>query len=229
MKTKLIYCQFNEDQIRESGLLSPERMAEVSAALDARIVPCCLPDGSPIQNAFVADHGAEGRFVYARCDSAHTVEYMRRSCLPAVLTAAELDIINETCLDAREAEKNGERFAKATKVEAWDGGVWLGDRYFSSMEDLLDRLEDDEEEWPEYVWAACPSVVIGKIDVADVVENQICDRGWADMETSDLNGVAELQAALERFTEANASVVSYQTDYRTAILLAGWKQKKAGA
>jgi len=224
MKTALKYCQFCEDQIKESGLLSPERVAEVSAALDARIVPCCLPDGTPLKNAFVADHGEEGRFVYARCDSANTVEYMRRSCLPAVLTPAELELINETCLDAREVTQNKERFAKAKKVEAWDGGAWLGDRYFSTMDELCDHLESEGEEWPEYVWAACPTTVISTLDVADVVENHISDRGWEDMETSDLNGVAELQAALDAFIKANEGVVSYLPDFKTAILLAPWKQ-----
>ena len=223
-KAKLTYCQFCEEQIKESGLLSPERVAAVSAAIDSRIVPCCLPDGTPIKNAFVADHGSEGRFVYARCDSPSMVESMRRSCLPAVLTTEEMKLINETCLDARSAELDKERFAKAQKIEAWDGGAWLDDRYFSSMEDLCDHLECEGHEWPQYVWAAKPQTVIDGLDVSDVVEHQICDRGWEDMDTGDLNGVSELQAALDRFVEANASVKSYEPDYRTAILLAPWKQ-----
>lgn len=223
MKTKLTHCQFSEDQIRESGLLSPERMAAVSAAIDARIVPCCLPDGTPVKNAFVADHGPEGKFVYARCDSDSTVEYMRRGCLPGVLTPEELDLINETCLSARSSMLDKERFDKAQKVESWDGGAWLGDRYFATMEELCDHLANEESEWPEYVWAAKPQTVIGSLAVADVVENQISDRGWEDMDTSDLNGVAELQTALDQFVEANASVQSYEPDYRTAVLLAAWK------
>lgn len=227
MKNKIIYCQFSEDQIKESGLLSPERMAQVSSAIDARIVPCCLPDGKALKNAFVADQGEEGRFVYARCDSPHAVEYMRRCCLPAVLTAEELELINETCLEARSAEMDKERFAKAKKVEAWDGGAWLGDRYFDTMDDLCDHLACEGDEWPEYVWAAKPQTVISSLDVSDVVEHQICDLGWEDMDTGDLNGVAELQTALDKFVEANASVVSYRPDYGTAILMAAWKGASA--
>jgi len=49
-------------------------MAEVSAAINTRIVPCCDASGAAIKNAFIADHGGEGRFVYARCDSDHMVE-----------------------------------------------------------------------------------------------------------------------------------------------------------
>jgi hypothetical protein len=151
---------------------------------------------------------------------------MRRGCLPAVLTAAELELINRTCLDARSSEQEKAHFAKAAKVESWDGGAWLGDRYFSSMDELCDHIESHGEKWPEYVWAARPQTVIGSLDVAGVVENQITDRGWEDMETSDLNGVAELQAALDRFVEANAAVHSYVTDYSTAILLGAWKNQR---
>jgi len=152
---------------------------------------------------------------------------MRRSCLPAVLTPTELDVINDKCHEAREDALNKERFAKAAKVEAWDGGVWLGDQYFSSMDELCDHLESHGEEWPEYVWPAAPQTVIGKLDVADVVENQISDRGWEDMETSDLNGVVELQAALDKFVEANAAVKSYRPDHKVVILMAAWKETGA--
>ncbi len=223
MTTKITYCQFTEGQIEESGLLSPERMAEVSAAINARIVPCCLPDGKALTNAFVADHGEEGKFVYARCDNASAFEYMRRSVLPAVLTPEELECINEHCLSARETELNEKRFKEAKKVEAWDDGAWLGDNYYHSMDDLCDHLECEGEEWPEYVWGAKPKTVIHEIDVADVFECQICDHGWEDMSVDDLKGVEELQAALNKFVEANAVVYSFLPDYKTAVLLAPWK------
>ncbi len=92
------------------------------------------------------------------------------------------------------------------------------------MDDLCDHLESAGEEWPEYVWAAKPTTVIQGLDVASVVEHRIEAHGWEDMDDNDLNGVAELQAALDKFEEANATVKSYWPDYTTAILLAPWKQ-----
>ncbi len=220
--TKPRYCYHNEDQLRESGLLSPARMAEVTAQIEARIEPCFDRAGLELKHAFIAEC-PEGRMLFARVDSDGQREYLRRSVLAGVLTDSELEIVNRDCSSAQEASKSARDFEKAKKVEAWDGGAWLGDRYFPSMDELCDHLESEGDEWPEYVWAAAPMTVIYARDVADVYESQICDRGWEDMEASDLNGVAELQAALDAFTKANETVKSYLPDYKIAVLLAAWK------
>ncbi len=220
MKKK--FCQVTEQYVRESGLLTPERLAEVTAEIDRRIEPCFDRQGRELKEAFIAEC-PEGRMLFARVDSDGQREYLRRSVLSGVLTDAELDMVNNRCIDAREVKRSAEFFTKAKKVEAWTDGAFLGDRYFSSMDELCDHLESEGEEWPQYVWAAQSKTVIGKLDVADVVENQISDSGWEDMDTNDLNGVPELQAALDKFAEANATVKSYWPDHSTAILLAAWK------
>lgn len=214
------YCRYSEDQIRQSGLLSPERMDEVTAAVSARIVPCCTPEGVPVKNAFIADHGEEGRFLHPNTETSHMMEYMRRCCLPAVLTPSELEAINNRCLSTLSEKREREQFEKAHKIEAkdWPHGVWLDDRFFSTIEDLYEYLEEEGCEVPEYVWAAKPKQVIPSLSVADVAEIWVADRGWEDMSVDDLNGTEELQAALDRFTEANADIVSYDVDHGTAIV-----------
>lgn len=223
MKTNRKFCQVNESQIQESGLLSPERMAEVTAGITARISPCFDSEGKELQGSKIADLGEEGRILFARCEDASAVEYMRRTILPAVLTESELDLVNEDCINARETEKSALAYSKAEKVESWDGGAFLGDQFFSSMDDLCDHLECTGEEWPEYVWAAYSEPVIRPIDVSEVVENEISDRGWEDMDMNDLNGVSDLQAALDKFVQANATVLAYHPDYSKAVLMAAWK------
>lgn len=221
-KPKPTFCYHGEEEIRQSGLLSPERMAEVSTTIDARIEPCFDAKGVKIANAFIAEC-PEGRMLFARADDDSSRAYLRRSVLAGVLTEAELELVNKRASGARASVQDAERFAKAKKVEAWDGGAWLGDRYFSSMDELCDHLESDGEEWPVYVWAAEGQVVIPGLGVDDVVEHYVCDRGWEDMSIDDLHGVAELQAALDKFVEVNKGVESFNPDYSTAILLAPWK------
>jgi hypothetical protein len=42
---------------------------------------------------------------------------------------------------------------------------------------------------------------------------------WEDAELGDLNGVDELQAAIDAFNKANRPVVCWMVDYSTAILI----------
>ncbi len=221
-QTKSKFCYYSEEQVRESGLLSPERMVEVSAQIDARIEPCFDRAGNKLAEAFIAEC-PDGRMLFARVDSDGQREYLRRSVLAGVLTDSELEMINARCSAQSSARENAEHFAKAKKVEAWDGGAFLGDDYFSSMDELCDCIESDGSEWPEYVWAARPQLVLRDLDAADLLQSEIENRGWEDMDIHDFHGVADLQAALDKFKEANASVKSYWPDHSTAILLAAWK------
>lgn len=124
----------------------------------------------------------------------------------------------------RQAAKEADRFEKAKKITAaeWPGWVYregCGGEYFREVEDVIERMQDDSEgaDPPRYVWAA-KDVGVSKVDIDDVVSN-ILDNGWEDMELSDLNGVAEMEAAIDAFNEANASIEVYLPDYSIAILL----------
>lgn len=222
------YCHYTEEQVRDSKLLSPERWAEIEAGIAARTLSVFRKDGTEIAGVKLADFGNGNGSLFSRLDSPHADEYMRRSIMSSLLTEAELKIINDRCLNAHEAEKTKERFAKAEKLDSWDGGVFWGDDYFASMDELCDDIAGGNHEWPEYVWAAEPQTVIAGLDVADITEHLICDRGWEDMDVDDLNGVAELEAALKTFEEANKSVVSYRPDYSKAILMTAWKAATGG-
>ncbi|MDD2765610.1 MAG: hypothetical protein PHE83_16735 [Opitutaceae bacterium] len=219
-QTKPEYCPYTEAQVRESGLLPPERMKQVEADITARIRPCFDAGGNEIPNTRIADLGDQGREVFTRLDSDYNVEYLRRTVMAAVLTAEEIMLIQRSCLDAIEEARNKDRFAKAEKLAAWAGGVFMDDTYFPSLNHLRDHLANEGDEAPAYVWAAEPLTVIPKLEVADVVECPLAENGWEDMGVDDLEGVSELQAALDQFTKANAGVRSYRPDYTKAILLA---------
>lgn len=229
MKPKPKTCYYSETQIQQSGLLSAERFQEVQAAVTSRISPAFDRDGKPLGHAQIVHLSDGTRWIHPRADDANSKEYVRTQALADILTADELTAINDRCLEAGRVRRESERFSKAEKLTAWDGGAWLGDTYYHTMDDLLEDLigglENEDDPWPEYVWAASPRPVIIGLDAWEICENEVTQNGWDDMDEHDLNGLPELQAALDAFTAANATVVSYVHDFHKAVLLTGYKQK----
>ncbi len=216
------------DQVRDSGLLSAERMAEVEAEIERRISIPQDTQGRPIESARLADLSPWPRMLYSRMQHDENWLYIRREILAIVLTETEREMLNKHATGVIDDKREATAFAKAQKIKAadWAGGVFNGDTYHSSYDDFVSSCEDavsDEEmgynDHPAYLWAAKGQPVIAGHDVADVFECQMADRGWEDMDLHDLHGVEELQAALDAFTKANESVVAYHPDYSKAILV----------
>lgn len=220
-------------QVEDSGLLSQARLANLRGQIEGRLLMPQDPNGQPITSARLADLSPYGRWLYTSSpghdDPWH---YARQQILCAILTDAERKLLKDAAYSAAEARHEAERFAKASHVsaECWKGGVCDGDRYYGSVWEYVDELEWSKEEdgegwWNDngdmvsYVWAARSEPVIHSRDVADVFESQLCDNGWEDMDSGDLNGVPELQAAIEVFVEANATVTASHIDYSTAVIL----------
>jgi len=118
----------------------------------------------------------------------------------------------------KERKREAERFEVATKIKAADykgEHVYLGDKYYDSVEDAIDEYLDGQE--PEYVWA-CKDKQLPEVDLEDVTCN-LLDNMWEDAEVDDLNGIDELEAALKAFNEANKSIQLWEPDYSVAILV----------
>jgi hypothetical protein len=114
--------------------------------------------------------------------------------------------------------KERERFEKAEKVTYADykgGMLFDGDRYHDDLEALEDHLFDAP--LPEYVWA-CKDVGVPKANSESIIENML-ENMWEDADHNDLNGLAELDAAIDAFNAANESINVWEPDYTTAILL----------
>jgi hypothetical protein len=139
-----------------------------------------------------------------------------------------------------EREEN-ERFEKATKVSAndWTGDqCYYEDHYFESVEDFMEWAENNFVKWaennfvnpshyPNYIWQASNQGV-RKADIEDVIANCV-DSLWEGAGCDDLNGVAELQSAIDAFNKANESVTVWMVDYSTAIVLEGFKEIHANS
>jgi hypothetical protein len=119
---------------------------------------------------------------------------------------------------AEQAAKEAKRFERAKKIkdsEYTGEHVMCGDSYYESVEEAIDQFLEGQE--PEYVWA-CKEHGIPTVDLEDVT-TRILEEMWDDAETSDLNGIDELEAALAAFNKANETIQMWDTDYSTAILV----------
>jgi hypothetical protein len=119
----------------------------------------------------------------------------------------------------KDAAKERERFDKAQKItEAEYTGdmVFLDDKYFPDVAYAIDDYLEGQE--PEYVWA-CKDIGVPRASSEGIIEN-LLDNMWEDADSSDLNGLAELDSAIDAFNEANEGIHVYVPDYSTAILVA---------
>lgn len=214
-------------QVRDSGLLTPERLSQIEEQIEDRLSMPYDDKGHPIGSARLADLSPYGRFLFVRMD--HEVDegewaYAKRQILCAVLTEEERKLLNANAFRATSRAREDAQFAAAKKVHEteWSSWVSYGDQCYPSTEDLHEHLlcnDTPPEDYPTYCWGTRKQQVIGGLDVERVVEHSIEARGWEDMDLDDLNGVPELRAALEAFEEANTSVVSYTEDRSIAVLL----------
>ena len=126
---------------------------------------------------------------------------------------------------AKQAAKESERFENAAKIKAADytgEHVYCGDQFYDSVDDTIDQYLEGHE--PEYVWA-CTTHGLPAVDLEDVTTN-LLESMWEDADTSDLNGLEELEVALIAFNKANESIRLWEPDYSTAILISPTPQAK---
>lgn len=232
-------CTYSLDQVRDSGLFSSARMEAIATEIDSRISTVHDSAGRVICASRIARFADGSAFVYPKMDHEDDWCYLKRQLLADILTPEELKMVNDHCHAGWNAAAEAKRFEKAEKLDSWDGWVTDGDHYWDSVETYLDERGDELDDLiadgtmadmthlPAYLWVATPQQVIpDHLDVADVTEHYVCDRGWEDCGVDDLNGVKELQAALDAFVKANETVVSYTMDQSRVVLLAGYLAAK---
>jgi len=121
------------------------------------------------------------------------------------------------------AKDEAERFAKATKIAEsdWAGEqCYYNDHYFDSPEEFREWAENEfseTEQLPAYIWNA-RNQGVRKANREDLIDDILSDL-WEDAAEDDLNGITELQAAIDAFNQANESVCCWMVDFSTAIVL----------
>jgi hypothetical protein len=222
------YCNYTIDQISESGLLPEARVAELKEKLNTLPYPAFTKDGTRIPCVMVAPTTTgDSAFMMGRGDA---LEFMNRSILQTLLTAEELELIENHWYDARRVKREADEIAKAQAAgriipaDKWGDGIFYGGDYCATVDDFLDGF-DDGDEMPEYLYAAKPRKIVDR-DILDDILTQLQEDGWEDMTDEDFHGVEELGAAIEAFKKANENVVVYEEDRSTLIDMAGIKLEK---
>lgn len=109
-----------------------------------------------------------------------------------------------------------DRYTKAVKIKASDytgPQVFFNEHYYETVEDAIEECDKP----PEYVWSA-KDIGLKKATIEDLVE-RVLEEAWEDADIDDLEGVDELQSAVDGFNEKNAGISVYMVDYNEAIVL----------
>lgn len=154
-------------------------------------------------------------------------------CRPYVCTYCGTDVPRKNfrtacpdCIRKRSNAMEALKFKEAEKVTSWDGWIFSeghGEEFFREPEDLFDwiegqRDEGDDTPLPTYAWT-CDPVQFARLEIGDLTE-RICESGdaYEDFDPETLDGIPELEAALEEFNRANEKVVSWRPNYRRALV-----------
>jgi hypothetical protein len=122
------------------------------------------------------------------------------------------------CRKLKDEAREKARFDAAEKVTDWDGpvysdGLGYNDGYFSELDALYEDIEP--EDLPNYVWCCdsdpTVSLSIGSfLDNIEFPENQ---------DEHDLDGLKELQEALDIFNDKNKNVTTWTPDYKRVYVI----------
>lgn len=190
--------------------------------------------GKNAAQLFLAD-GSPTRVWYCIvCGIVHPSDGLAGECCrPKICKQCGLDIPKtrrhfETCTSCerlRLDEEYKKRLAAAELVSDYDGWIYTGevtglnDGYFSSVQDLIDEIEDGDEDGPrlpEFAFCCNPEPP-QKVDSEDVIEQTFNDSHEEASEGVPEEAREELQAALDKFYESVRGIVSYTPDYKRKV------------
>lgn len=185
---------------------------------------------------FLADGRPAKIFFCGICRNVHRTEAQAdECCAPYKCIYCGTEIAREThrtacpaCIAAKDREKEAARFAAAEKVETWDGWIYSeghgnNEGFFRDLDELREWIEDECDdgapEMPEYVWT-CDAINFAFVHLDQFTEYiESNSEAYDDFDVDDLQGLDDLQKALDAFNEANKSVVSYRPNRKRALLL----------
>lgn len=131
----------------------------------------------------------------------------------------------ESCDQTRRGLIKARRMQAAVEVTDYDGWVFCeeidghNNGYWPSLDEFQDYMFDDfEHSTPEFVYCCTPEAK--EICIIDVVQTLLCDIDdeMADNFFDSLEGMAELEAAVEKWNLTNkARLTLYEADYKRKV------------
>lgn len=175
---------------------------------------------------FLKDGKSAGVYYCEKCKIVNNSKEFSDQCCQNYLckqcgkdTGSRFQLICNTCYNVKRIQGERVRFEKAEKVTEWSGpvyceGVGYNEGYASCVDDLLDDVEP--EDMPKYVWT-CDSRPTCDLDYYDIIENATQD-AHEDFDSGTLEGEDELKSAIEKFNELNKGSVTWEPNYKKALL-----------
>ena len=130
-------------------------------------------------------------------------------------------LYHRDCERKRSMAHDAEVLEKAELVTDYDGPVYLdgvgngsfGEGYFSDAQELSEHLDFHEGERP--LFAHCCTQRGMSLDIDSILENAT-EEMYEDC-YDDLNGVEQLQEAINAFNKANDSIQTWNADYKRKV------------
>ena len=173
---------------------------------------------------FHADGKSSGIYYCGQCRIVHRERESAEQCCKPYICSCGAEclkhwLICDDCRRKKDIAKERERFEKAEKVTAWNGAVAdpHSDRYGRNLDELLELLDYDEADPPEYVWT-CHERPVCVLDYDTIIEHATND-AYEDFDPGSLDGKKELTEALEKFNALNKENVVWEPNYKLALVL----------
>lgn len=180
------------------------------------------------KDLFLSDGKSAGVFYCSQCRIVHREIESAESCCRPNKCACGADCekyytLCPTCRVNQETEREAAKFSTAEKVTSWDGWVYcegLGNEGFAQcVEELMEFADDPDGVLPAYVWT-CDPVQFAHASVGDILRHIEEDgESYEDFDARTLDGIPELEKAIEAFNTANEKVVSHQVNYKRALIV----------
>jgi len=156
-----------------------------------------------------------------------TKDAATRCCNPTCrVCGKQTERYHKLCSECRHKQFNErarleeeQRRAKAEKVSYVDykgGGVFLDDRFFESVGDVLEHCECDAVDPPQDVWGAIEIPFC--LDADHVVDNALDDHHDGAGDDLSNASVKELQELLDGWCQKQG-IVSYEADWSTLVIM----------
>lgn len=122
----------------------------------------------------------------------------------------------QACRDRKEAEIEAERFEAAAKVswEHYEGQVWDGYEFYSTVEDYA----DGRDEIPRYLWAVTTRDL--KLDAIGLIDSALETQGFGSGAGDWIEDESGLQRMLDEWADKQP-IEAWDVDYSRAVLLDG--------
>jgi hypothetical protein len=183
-----------------------------------------LPDGTPV-NAFVC--GVCG-LIYTESEPGVSARCCRCAECGATLDPKVLGHRSFACKECSvkiSIRRDEQRLQRAEEIVGYSGPVCIDDRFWSSVEEMVDDIEsDDDAALPDFVHTC--HVRHYTLDADDIVENMLENTSLE--EPPDLDGMQEFRQACAAFNKANESNTYWEEDSKHKVRVPVAPSRAAG-